>query len=344
MINNKLGKNVSLRGFTLIVRNIIMACYAANLVAGETLLCKTIRSGTILRYLSAAAELSVPANMMNPCLNIMGKQSSYINDIIHELRRWESIPDRREPVTKEIIEYVIEKGTRLNKSNPDNIYSALADWLILGQQTGFRRKEWAQDRTHLKKHKDIQRNIDGSSAAFILEDFEFRANNNKRINSDSDKDITKACITNIKWRYQKNNDNGQVISYIEDNKNKKHCFVRASKRIRKRAKKLKIPNDKPIAVYTDTNRNKKTCHIDDIHISSILQEAAEKVYNITKKEELTKFTSHSVRVGACVLLHSQNISIEDIKFRLRWRSDAFRMYLRNIIQLAERHRDAVRNA
>ena len=234
-----------------------MACYAANLVAGETLLCKTIRSGTILRYLSAAAELSVPANMMNPCLNIMGKQSSYINDIIHELRRWESIPDRREPVTKEIIEYVIEKGTRLNKSNPDNIYSALADWLILGQQTGFRRKEWAQDRTHLKKHKDIQRNIDGSSAAFILEDFEFRANNNKRINSDSDKDITKACITNIKWRYQKNNDNGQVISYIEDNKNKKHCFVRASKRIRKRAKKLKIPNDKPIAVYTDTNRNKK---------------------------------------------------------------------------------------
>ena len=68
------------------------------------------------------------------------------------------------------------------------------------------------------------------------------------------------------------------------------------------------------------------------------------MYDITKKEELTKFTSHSVRVGACVLLHSQDISIEDIKFRLRWRSDAFRMYLRNIIQLAERHRDAVRNA
>ena len=126
-----------------------------------------------------------------------------------------------------------------------------------------------------KKHKDIQCNIDGTSAAFILEDFEFRAKNNMRINNDSGKDIIKACITNIKWRYQKNNDNGQVISYIEDYKNKKHCFVRASKRIRKRAKKLKIPNDKPIAVYTDTNRNKKkACNIDDVHISSILQEAA----------------------------------------------------------------------
>ena len=49
-------------------------------------------------------------------------------------------------------------------------------------------------------------------------------------------------------------------------------------------------------------------------------------------------------VGACVFLHAQNISAEDIKFRLRWRSDSFRMYLRNIIQLAERHRDAIRNA
>ena len=47
MINNKLGKNVSLKGFTLIVRNISMAYYAANLVVGETLLCKTIRLGTI---------------------------------------------------------------------------------------------------------------------------------------------------------------------------------------------------------------------------------------------------------------------------------------------------------
>ena len=90
--------------------------------------------------------------------------------------------------------------------------------------------------------------------------------------------------------------------------------------------------------------NKKTCHIDDVHIKSLLQEAARKVYKITDKEDLAKFSAHSIRVGACVLLHAQNISTEDIKFRLRWRSDSFRMYLRNIVQLAERHRDAIANA
>ena len=101
----------------------------------------------------------------------------------------------------------------------------------------------------------------------------------------------------------------------------------------------------PIAVYTEIkNGKKKTCYIDDVHIRTLLQEAARKVYKITNKEYLAKFSAHSIRVCACVLLHAQNISTEDIKFRLRWRSDSFRMYLRNIVQLAERHRDAIANA
>ena len=68
----------------------------------------------------------------------------------------------------------------------------------------------------------------------------------------------------------------------------------------------------------------------------MLQEAARKEYNIKCKKELSAFTSHSLRVGACVLLHAQNVSAEDIKFCLRWRSDTFRMYLRIILTLAER--------
>ena len=46
--DKKLGKNVALKGFTLNIRNIIMACYTANLAAGETLMCKTIISGAVI--------------------------------------------------------------------------------------------------------------------------------------------------------------------------------------------------------------------------------------------------------------------------------------------------------
>ena len=255
-------------------------------------------------YLSAAAELSKPANLLNPCLDIMGNMSRYINDILKKLKRWESVPNRREPVTKEMIEYIISKGKSLSKENPNNLYSAMADCLVLGEQTGFRRNEWAQDRTYLKKPK-----------TYIMKDFEFRGKNNNILDNNSTKEVNKASINNIMWRFQRNLDNGQVLSYIEDPQNKLYCAVSASIRIYKRAKNLKIEVHRPIAVFTEYKGSKKICFIDDIHISKFLKEAASKVHGITYKKELAKFTSHSIRFGAYVTLHTQNKNSEDIKFR-----------------------------
>ena len=48
------------------------------------------------------------------------------------IKRWESVPNHREPVTKEMTEYVVKKGKSI-KDNLDNIYSALGDWLVLGK-------------------------------------------------------------------------------------------------------------------------------------------------------------------------------------------------------------------
>ena len=232
-----------------------MACYTAYLASGHTLLCKSIKANTIQRYLAAAANLSVPAKMVNPCLDIMGNQCRQISDILRELKRWEKMPNRKEPVTKSMVEYVIKKGKSLSKTNPNNIYLALSDWLILSLQAGFRRKEWAQDRVYLKKHKDVERNIDGSSAAFILKDFEFRAKKNKRIDNSSPKGLNQAATVNIKWRFQKNNDNGQVITYVKDDFNRHLCAVEACKRIHNRAINLKIQKD-PLTVYTEINKKK----------------------------------------------------------------------------------------
>ena len=92
-------------------------------------------------------------------------------------RQWESMPGRREHATKGIVGYIINKG-KMVKDNPDNIYSTLY-WLVLGKQAGFRRKEWTQVRTHLKKYKDYQHNIDGSSTTFILSTFECRGKKQK---------------------------------------------------------------------------------------------------------------------------------------------------------------------
>jgi hypothetical protein len=51
---------------------------------------------------------------------------------------------------------------------------------------------------------------------------------------------------------------------------------------------------------------------------------------VTDPKELEKFSSHSIRVGACVALHAAGVSKLNIKFALRWKSDSFYTYLRNL--------------
>ena len=334
----KLGNNVALKGYTLLVRNLIMSCYAADLAAGENLVCKTIKAKTIKKYLAAAAELSIQSQMMNPTLNLMGKESKLIGDVLHELKRWEKMSNRREPVTTEMIEFIVTKGKTYK--DQDNIYSSMGDWLIIGEQAGCRRLEWAQECSHLNKYKTYQRNIDGTSTAFILDDFEFRGSNNVRIDNHNDEEVMNSETVHLKWRYQKNLDNGQVIQYLRDKEHSKHCFVKAAIRIRNRAIRLSIAKGNSVSVFKHKG---KAVYINDKHICSLLQEAAKKVHGITCKEDLARFTTHSIRVGACVKLHESGIDAETIKIRLRWKSDAFRAYLRNVIAIAKKHRDILRS-
>ena len=80
LIDKKLSEYVALKGIKLDIRNNIVACYNAELAAGDMIICKTCNSRTGPN-LSAIAELSRLAKMLSPYLDIMGDQSKYINDI-----------------------------------------------------------------------------------------------------------------------------------------------------------------------------------------------------------------------------------------------------------------------
>ena len=70
---------------------------------------------------------------------------------------------------------------------------------------------------------------------FIITDMESRSKNNKRTDQNSTKDILKLVQSILNGIFKKNNDNGQIISYVEDKVDKENCFVRAFKRIKQRA-------------------------------------------------------------------------------------------------------------
>ena len=68
-----------------------------------------------------------------------------------------------------------------------------------------------------------------------------------------------------------------------------------------------------------------------------MKSIAKSVYSITNKNDLKRFTAHSLRVGACVALHMAGAKTLDIKNRLRWKSDSFLTYLRDMPQLGDNH-------
>ena len=97
--------------------------------------------------------------------------------------------------------------------------------------------------------------------------------------------------------------------------NSSRCPVQAALRIRDKAIQLSVPPTLPVAVFQ--NEQGLSQYLDDFHVTHMLQFLARTIYNISQIDDLSRFTCHSIRVGACVLLHETGHSLDFIKARLR---------------------------
>ena len=82
--------------------------------------------------------------------------------------------------------------------------------------------------------------------------------------------------------------------------------------------------------------------ITDSLVTSLLRKAASAVLNLRSTDPALKlWSTHSIRVTAANLLYRQQLSDQYIMTRLRWRSPAFLVYLRNTIYSADEHSKAI---
>ena len=122
-------------------RNFIMACYASSLTSNETIFCKTIKASTVSHYLTDAAKLSILNKLPDPTKNGFNQMSPFIQNILKEHKRWESIPNRREPLTYLMVQHAALEASKNLPVSQDSLGHALYDWFVLGMVTGFRRSE-----------------------------------------------------------------------------------------------------------------------------------------------------------------------------------------------------------
>jgi hypothetical protein len=102
-----------------------------------------------------------------------------------------------------------------------------------------------------------------------------------------------------------------------------------------RAHRLSQPDNMPVACY----RTKKALllFITGSRIATLLCEAVKKVQPSTFADDLKKYSAHSLRVWACVLLDEAGMFPSFIQKRLQWSGDSFKMYLHDTKAIQDKH-------
>jgi hypothetical protein len=98
----------------------------------------------------------------------------------------------------------------------------------------------------------------------------------------------------------------------------------------------------PLGVYR--TKKGKSIYLTGNKIAELLRKVVKSIRPDTSSEDLKRYSAHSLRVWACVLLDEAGKPLDYIKKRLRWLGDSFRMYLRNTLAIQLQHVDALREA
>lgn len=329
-----------------------MALYAAHLATGETVLCKAIKSGTILGYLKDVVAFISRGRMLNGTALCDPRRENPtdahfckpIMDVINEVRRWEGQPDRREPFTIDMWKYIAAEAS---SQHADTLLPALRDWFGAGLYGGFRKSEWAQDPSAGDPTTSTPLlNAFGDPYAFCLDDVSFYIRQRTPFYHHMLKDphargsIRRATL---RYRQQKNGQNGEVTTFHDTEAVTELSAVQLLVSIVCRFIRLVgLLSNVPLAVYKD--RHHRVRRVTSNEIETVMRGAASVVYSLHPSKHraaLQKWSAHSIRVGACQILYAKGFAEHQIQHLLRWRSTSFMHYLRHISFVSARQAAAV---
>jgi len=296
-----------------------------------------VRAATVKGYADAVNTLfelrgfKPPANFSDP--------NNMVNILVTNLKREEDVAKQRSPLDNHIFALLQDRAAK--SKSQDSADVVLFNTVALGRITGHRLSEYAQT----KQNKvDVHKYPSGRQVvkAYTSNDFIFFDGNGQRLLDLSEASKSQVASMRVTWRIQKNRQNGQSLNIAVDSAHPAICPVLNALSMVLRARRLNHPMDSPVAFYT--NKNGEKLYLMGGKIAQLFRSAAKSCRPDTPKEELSKYSAHSIRVWACVLLDEAGKSPEFIKKRLRWMGDSFRMYLRDTKIITGQHRDALDGA
>jgi hypothetical protein len=318
-------------------RNYLVACYTVHLILGNTINKIRVKYATLRKYVASAIKLYTDRKIPDPTAGI---KDDLVKPLLTAVKSYEEQKNRKEMISDNMLAHML-KICRF--SPPNSLDSALLDWIILGRVTGARRSEWCQDSQSIEMTTPNLAHETPEPKAFIRDDFEFFSSSAQRLYDLSPDLVPSVDYVRIRWRFQKNKDNGQEIPFKRDYDRPDVCPVLAAIRIYLRALALNVPPTTPLAVFSlGTSPDSSFRFITARHVVSFLRRSAQAAFNLRPNDKsLDSWTSHSIRVTAANILHRAGMSDSYIQTRLRWKSNTFLMYLRNTFYSADQHTAAL---
>ena len=335
--------NISLEGTDRNRATLQLAMYAVHLSDGHSLFCKRIKLDTIKGYVKAAATFLALFGEVSHDYRYDRDGDDHLSPLLQhvydDLGRYEKKAKRREAFTPDMLEYlctvVEEQGL-----DADCMETALSEWFTVGLFAGLRLSEYAQNQYKYDPATPML-DIFKDPKAFCIGDLAYGTSTRMRMTAieaaahAGDPDSIERCW--ITFRTQKNGQNDENRLFVRNtNASSRFCFVKATLKIVRRFIRLRGINDTttPLALYREPTG--RTVLVTSNVIEKVMRQCATVVHKVKTDPELQLFSAHSLRVGACVILHSMGFNATEIKWTLRWRSDAFMDYLRNTHVLATR--------
>ncbi|KAL3790760.1 hypothetical protein HJC23_010039 [Cyclotella cryptica] len=313
-------------------RKYVVACYAGVFIQGKNNKGLWLRHATLMGYVCRVLQLHKDRQLLPPT----SAPINYISIMTDAVQKWALLPNRRECIHDGMFLHILQ--TRASH-HVDSFHSVATDWSLLGRYTGFRKSEWCQDSPRC--FHCITDPLWGNrpdSIAVIAEDFTLKDNNGLRVPVTLSTKPSSVHFAKLHIRYQKNQDNYQVLTFSAAKGNSISCPVHAILRILQRGLRLGLPANHPAAIVANTSDPRGFSFITGSLFTLWLQAITCTVYHLKKgNPTIPKWGTHSIRVTATNLLHRAQFSSSFIKNRLRWRSNTFQMYLRNTFHMADKH-------
>ena len=309
--------------------------FVESLISGENIRNKdNMRAATILGYMKEINRLYALRNLPEP-INFNDKNDPCYRLYI-DLKQEEDIAARRKPLTNQMAAKIIKNG---NESDFMSKQALARDVVVLSREMGCRASEILQttkgkvDQHEYPSGKKVNKAMGRSW--FKCYDKQGRLIKNPVKNR---KNVSRIVIT---WLIQKNRRNGEECWYEKNEECKDLCVINAILNMFERAERLKQAEDAPMAVYAD--KNGKCRYLTRSELTDYMRKVAKEVHPHMTKAELALISCHSMRVWAAVLLSEKGKNGDYIKIRLRWVSEAYRIYLRNTAKSTTLHNEALKS-